>query len=796
MTSRELKDLNKFNDTMGYGSASGARRSARTNKDEEAKRDEGNVNDNEMDMFDYCRDLANEEEEDEQMMEERRGRPVGKSITKKRTGCESDVSYNSRSSKDTEDDDDDHDKDEDFVPVIVASSKKKQKSQRIDRSRIKKPKKWENPDGLSNSPVPVSLRVAFLQLDRKSSDVVYPQAGKAHKRHDYKPPGFNSASPFEELERHLKDLIGKDTDTYDVLERDFAFIYYDPTYESVSPDHDGSISDMKSRDTVLTPITDIHEFKKALISSGLVLDVGDNDDETIVSTGSADSDSVPLQLYHLDVVVTVKKAKTTSATSRSRKAIKKIKFNVLNPVIKIKEEKESKKSKNDNTNSSNSSDDDDEDADEDDDDEVYTYEIDGGKQSMGSFELDYTDVGDHFYDPVRAGAVAIYNKKENKKMKKRIGMKSPICVLNDGRKKVCIVLRSTDELIVYIDKCKLKQKRVKKGILEIDISLGEKLQDDEYAPPLHFLSSQTSTGTVGTKSINSPQERTKSKASDTKKAALFNEQLKVDIKTIFTAYYKYSPEYKKKLCSEHYDVLLRRYRNSHTEVKKMMKEVQQNQFGTLNWMNGYQSLTRANVPPFSDNVEYNWDCVNDMPSGRQEVTTPQQQGLLIQQQMVSTVQSLVQSKTDTNKATAIRIFRKVLVNNNSNNNGNGSSGNGSGDNDDAVVIEQEISVILSTTDLDKCTTGNDVLKEAHAESQKLPSSSALFHFDQSDLDSLKSKDKVIIYRFRDLDPPSEKFKVMTIKEILKGRNETVNIEMELINVHKESTLVDGGGFMF
>ena len=59
-----------------------------------------------------------------------------------------------------------------------------------------------------------------------------------------------------------------------------------------------------------------------------------------------------------------------------------------------------------------------------------------------------------------------------------------------------------------------------------------------------------------------------------------------------------------------------------------------------------------------------------------------------------------------------------------------------------------------------------------------------------------SKDKVIIYRFRDLDPPSEKFKVMTIKEILKGRNETVNIEMELINVHKESTLVDGGGFMF
>ncbi|OEU09656.1 hypothetical protein FRACYDRAFT_247911 [Fragilariopsis cylindrus CCMP1102] len=742
MTSRELKDLNKFNETMGYGSARGARRSARTNN--------ADVNDNdddEFDMTDYCQKVANEEEEDEEMMEERRGRPVGKSTTKKTTGCESDGSYNSSGSNDTDDGIDDHDKDEDFVPASntkakVASSKKKQKSQPIDRSRVKKPKKWENPDGLSNSPVQVSLRVAFLQLDRKSSDIVYPLAGKAHKRHDYKPPGFNSASSFEELERHLKDLIGKDTDNYDVLERDFAFIYYDPTYESVSPGHDGSISDMKSRDTVLTPITDVHEFKKALISSGLVLDVGDNDDETIVSTGSADSDSVPLQLYHLDVVVTVKKAKTTSATSRSRKAIKMIKFNVLNPVIKIKEEKE--------------------------------------------------NVGDHFYDPVRAGAVAIYNKKENKKLKKRIGMKSPICILNDGRKKVCTVLRSTDELIAYIDKCKSKQNSVKKGVLELDIALGEKLQDDEYAPPLHFLSSQTSTGTVGTKSVNSPQEKTKSKASDTKKAALFNEQLKVDIKTIFIAYYKYSPEYKKKLCSEHYDAMLRRYRNSHTEVKKMMKEVQQHQFRTLNWMNGYQSLTRAGVPPFSDNVEYNWDCVNDMPSGRQEVTTPQQQGLLIQQQMVSTVQSLVQSKTDTNKATAIRIFRKVLVNNSNNSYGNG----GSGDNDDALVTEQEISVILSTTDLDKCTTGNDVLKEAHAESQKLPSSSALFHFDQSDLDSLKSKDKVIIYRFRDLDPPSEKFKVMTIKEILKGRNETVNIEMELINVHIDPTAVDGGGFMF
>ena len=68
MTSRELKDLNKFNETMGYGSARGARRSARTNNADVNDNDD----DDEFDMTDYCQKVANEEEEDEQMMEETR----------------------------------------------------------------------------------------------------------------------------------------------------------------------------------------------------------------------------------------------------------------------------------------------------------------------------------------------------------------------------------------------------------------------------------------------------------------------------------------------------------------------------------------------------------------------------------------------------------------------------------------------------------------------------------------------------------------------------------------------------
>ena len=46
MTSRELKDMNTFNITMGYGSAREARRSARIN--EEAKSEEGDVDVNDF----------------------------------------------------------------------------------------------------------------------------------------------------------------------------------------------------------------------------------------------------------------------------------------------------------------------------------------------------------------------------------------------------------------------------------------------------------------------------------------------------------------------------------------------------------------------------------------------------------------------------------------------------------------------------------------------------------------------------------------------------------------------------
>ena len=75
-----------------------------------------------------------------------------------------------------------------------------------------------------------------------------------------------------------------------------------------------------------------------MITSGLIVKVGANVDTTDIKSGS-DEDDAPLDLYHLDIVVTVKKKATTTSSGRStrkkKKAIKKIKFNVLNFVLGV-----------------------------------------------------------------------------------------------------------------------------------------------------------------------------------------------------------------------------------------------------------------------------------------------------------------------------------------------------------------------------------------------------------------------------------------------------------------------------
>ena len=116
---------------------------------------------------------------------------------------------------------------------------------------------------------------------------------------------------------------------------------------------------------------------------------------------------------------------------------------------------------------------------------------------IGIFELDWSDNKDHFYDPVRGGAIGIYTK--HTKSKKKIGMKSPICIRTDMRSDSYTVLRKgTDQLLKFI---KSKKNKVdQNGVLDIRIALGRKQSNDEVPPPTHF-DRQNSTGTA---SIHSP----------------------------------------------------------------------------------------------------------------------------------------------------------------------------------------------------------------------------------------------------------------------------------------------------
>ena len=166
---------------------------------------------------------------------------------------------------------------------------------------------------------------------------------------------------------------------------------------------------MKNKETPLSAITTTPIFKKSLILSKLIVKVGENINATDIESGS-DEDDAPLDIYHLDIVVTVKKKATTTSSGRStrkkKKAINKIQFNVLNFVVGVPKEENTR-------DNDDSDDDDDNDNDNDDDghdDDEYVYKIDtshkGTKKGgiVGHFVLDWSDDKDHFYDPVRGGA--------------------------------------------------------------------------------------------------------------------------------------------------------------------------------------------------------------------------------------------------------------------------------------------------------------------------------------------------------------------------------------------------------
>jgi len=291
----------------------------------------------------------------------------------------------------------------------------------IDETRVKKQEKWETPDKLAQSTKQVTLRVALVESTRPNVAIRYPKADGAHRRHDYAPIGLTCSSDYADLEKAVQVVLD-DTQGYEKCSVNFTHIWYDSTYVSLLPNFDGTICDMKNNVNPLSAITTTPEFKKALITSGLIVKVGENIDATDIESGS-DEDDAPLDIYHLDIVVTVKKKATTTSSGRStrkkKKAINKIQFNVLNFVVGVPKEENTRD--NDDSDDDNDDDDDDDDDDDGHDDDEYVYKIDtshrGTKKGgiVGHFVLDWVDMKDHVYDPVRGNAIAVYSKNSKKR---------------------------------------------------------------------------------------------------------------------------------------------------------------------------------------------------------------------------------------------------------------------------------------------------------------------------------------------------------------------------------------------
>ena len=163
----------------------------------------------------------------------------------------------------------------------------------------------------------------------------------------------------------------------------------------------------------------------------------------------------------------------------------------------------------------------------------------------------------------------------------------PICVCLDARSNSFTVLKGTDELLDFI---KMKESKVDKdGLLIIQIALGHKQSDDVVPEPTHF-DRQGSGSTVATLHIGSPLKKLQS--TGTQKSASSNTMKKNrdDLKKIFIEYYKNSPQYKNKLCREHFECFVAKWINVRSEIDKLWKEIERKTYRSLMWMDLYASL--------------------------------------------------------------------------------------------------------------------------------------------------------------------------------------------------------------
>ena len=194
------------------------------------------------------------------------------------------------------------------------------------------------------------------------------------------------------------------------------------------------------------------------------------------------------------------------------------------------------------------------------------------------------------------------------------------------------------------------------------------------------------------------------------------------------------------------------------------------------WMDLYASLKTNRVPPLKENMEYEWNCINEMPSGAKAKVDPQVEMMNAQQNLLSTMSTLVKDKTDNqqSKTTSIRIFCNIR------------------NSDDIVTVTTSIN--LTSTQLKDCKNGHDILKLAHAESIKVPASKNLFVYDNAVRTSINNNEQVMKYKFLQLDPPSCVFQEMTMESIVHGAGTTLEIEVLIVAVAADT--IEGGAVLF
>ena len=176
----------------------------------------------------------------------------------------------------------------------------------------------------------------------------------------------------------------------------------------------------------------------------------------------------------------------------------------------------------------------------------------------------------------------------------------------------------------------------------IQIALGQKQSDDVVPVPTHF-DRQDSNSTAATLKIGSPLKMLQSTGAQKSASSNSMKKNRADLKKIFIEFYNNSSQYKNKLCREHFQCFVAKWGNARSDIDKLWKEIQKKTYRSLLWMDLYASLKANGVPPLKENVEYEWNCIDKMPSGAKQKVDPQVAMMNAQQNLLSTMTTLIKT---------------------------------------------------------------------------------------------------------------------------------------------------------